>query len=100
MSYKLFAGFVAFLGVFVFSGKLSYAQIPVISKSIVPETEDIYTYKFIKNPGTIDTSLTGAEVMWDFNKMKDTAIYYEEVYRESLPSQDEFFEDVYSLDST
>jgi hypothetical protein len=75
------------------------AQAPVITPAVVPAPGEIYTYKFIQQPLKIDTGLIGENVLWDFRKVKDTATYYEEVYRESTPSQNEIFEDSYSLDS-
>jgi hypothetical protein len=76
-----------------------WSQAPFITPAVVPAPGEIYTYKFIQEPGTIDTSLIGENLLWDFRKAKDTATYYEEVYRESTPTQNEIFEDSYSLDS-
>lgn len=76
------------------------AQQPFISPAVIPAPGEIYTFKLIKNPLAIDTSVTGENMVWDFNKVKDTAIYYQEVYSESTPSQNEYFEDSYSVDST
>ncbi len=75
------------------------SQKPVLGTGIVPAPGEIYTYKFIKNPLSVDTTITGENILWDFSKIKDTATYYEEVYRESTPSQNEIFEDSYSVDS-
>ncbi len=77
-----------------------FAQVPKITPAVVPGPGEMYTYKFIKQTTAIDTLLKGENVFWDFNKVKDTAIYFEEVYRETLPSQNEVFEDAYSIDST
>ena len=86
--------------VFTFSFQWVFSQSPIITPAVVPGPGEIYTYKFIKQPGDVDTSLIGENVFWDFRKLKDTATYYEEVYRESTPSQNSDFEDSYSLDSS
>jgi hypothetical protein len=83
----------------LFCFQLLQAQAPAITPAVIPAPGEIYTYKFIKAPTAIDTTLTGENVFWNFGKVKDTATYYEEVYRESTPSQNETFEDSYSLDS-
>ena len=77
-----------------------WAQSPQITTRVVPAPGEIYTYRFIKQTTDIDTGLTGANISWDFRKVKDTATYYEEVYRESTPSQNEEFEHAFSLDSS
>jgi len=83
----------------VFCISKSYSQQPFISPAVIPSPGEIYTYKLIKNPLAIDTAVTGENIFWDFNKVKDTAIYYQEVYRESTPSQNDYFEGSYSVDS-
>jgi len=85
--------------VLIVSTSTLLAQKPFISPAVVPAPGEIYTYKFIKNPLAIDTTTIGENILWDFSKVKDTATYYEEVYRESTPSQNEIFEDSYSVDS-
>ncbi len=88
-----------FIAVFLFFIQDINAQVPQITPAVVPAPGEIYTYKFIKQPLQIDTTLIGENILWDFRKVKDTATYYDEVYRESTPSQNEQFEDSYSLDS-
>jgi hypothetical protein len=85
--------------IFFFTVQFIFSQSPFITPAVVPGPGEIYTYKFIKQPGDIDTTLIGENVFWDFRKLKDTATYYDEVYRESTPSQNKDFEDSYSLDS-
>ena len=85
--------------IFISLTSLLSAQAPVITPKTVPSPGEIYTFKWIKKVTDIDTSLTGENLLWDFDKVKDTASYYEEVYRESTPSQNEIFEDSYSVDS-
>lgn len=88
-----------FIGIFFF-GQYVLAQTPVLHPLVVPGPGEIYTFKFIKQPTAIDTALVGENLFWDYHKLKDTAVYYEEVYRETLPSQNDEFEDAYSIDST
>jgi hypothetical protein len=83
----------------IFIVQLLVAQKPILGPAVVPAPGEIYTYKFIKSPLAIDTVTIGEDILWDFRKVKDTATYYEEVYRESTPSQNEIFEDSYSVDS-
>lgn len=84
---------------FIFLPVMLLAQSPQLTPRVIPLTGEIYTFKYIKNPRAIDTSLVGENVMWDFAKVKDTATYYEEVHREPIPSQSDPFENVYSVDS-
>jgi hypothetical protein len=93
---------IAFLIILFLAGiyNFQYAQSPSITTRSIPSPGEMYTFKFIKNPASVDTSLVGENLIWDFRKLKDTATYYDEVYRESTPSQNEIFEDSYSLDST
>lgn len=88
-----------FIAVFLFTHSL-LAQKPIMGPATVPAPGEIYTFKFIKNPLAIDTTTIGEDILWDFRRVKDTATYYEEVFRESTPSQNEIFEDSYSVDST
>ncbi len=82
-----------------FCSSMLIAQAPRITPAIIPATGDLYTYRFIKQPALIDTSITGENIFWDFSKVKDTAIYYEELYREPSPSQADPFDMIYSVDS-
>lgn len=91
--------FLRSLSFSVLTIQILVSQVPKITPAVVPGPGEIYTYRFIKQPAEIDTLLIGENVVWDFNKIKDTATYYEEVYRESLPSQNEIFDDAYSVDS-
>ncbi len=88
-----------FIITFIALFSVIYAQSPFISPAVIPAPGEIYTYKLIKDPLSIDTSVVGENIFWDFRKVKDTAVYYQEVYRESTPSQNDFFEDSYSVDS-
>lgn len=90
---------IPFLLFFRLFSLLLQAQSPILNTRIIPSPGEIYTYKFIKSPTSIDTSIIGENILWDFSRLKDTATYYEEVYQESTPSQNEIFEDSYSLDS-
>jgi hypothetical protein len=83
----------------IFGVQFLSAQKPMVTPAIIPAPGEIYTFKFIKNPLSVDTVTIGEDILWDFRKVKDTATYYEEVYRESTPSQNEIFEDSYSVDS-
>jgi hypothetical protein len=93
---------IGFILTFILTGisSILQAQAPAITPRSIPSPGEVYTFKFIKDPGVVDTSLVGENLIWDFRKLKDTATYYEEVYRESTPSQNEIFEESYSLDST
>lgn len=75
------------------------AQAPQLTPRVIPATGELYTYKWIKNPTLIDTSMVGENLLWDFSRLKDTASYYEEVHREPIPSQSDAFDDIYSVDS-